>query len=143
MLLASAAMYRIAVRRFLRTGQVWLSLGAIPLVVLGLHGGFLWLLLAAFAAGLGEGVMGIGWETSLQENVPTAMLSRIAAYDDLVSFVAVPVGQIAVGPLAMAFGDTRVAVVGGIVFGVTSLLPLLSASVRQLEQPQKPQTADV
>jgi len=56
---------RIAVRRFLRTGQVWLFLGDVPLVGLGLHGGFVWLLLAAFAAGLGEGVMGIAWETNI------------------------------------------------------------------------------
>jgi MFS family permease len=134
-LVMSAAMYRLTVQRFLRTGLLCFSFGAVPLVILGLHSGVCWLVPAAFAAGLGHGIMGIAWDTSLQEHVPSTMLSRISAYDDLGSFIAVPVGQVAVGPLAAAFGDSHVTVAGGLVFGAATLFPLLFAGVRRLEQP--------
>jgi MFS family permease len=141
MLVMSAAMYRLTVRRFLRAGLLCFALGAVPLIVLGLHSSVYWLVPAAFAAGLGNGIMAVAWETSIQEHVPNTMLSRISAYDDLVSFIAVPVGQVAVGPLAAAFGDTHVTVAGGVVFGAAALFPLLFAGVRRLEQPVRLQPA--
>ncbi|MEV7401903.1 MFS transporter [Streptomyces sp. NPDC091267] len=130
-LVASAAMYRLTALRSLTTGLVLFALGAFPMIVLGLNGSVYLLAPVAFAAGLGQGVMGITWETSLQDHVPNTLLSRVAAYDDLVSYIAVPVGQISVAPLASAFGDTQVMVIGGILFGLVSVAPVLSRSVRR------------
>ncbi|MFJ8596776.1 MFS transporter [Streptomyces sp. NPDC093598] len=138
-LVSSAAMYRVRLRRLLSAGQMCFALGALPLVALGLRRSVFWLVPSALAAGLGQGVMGIAWDTSLQEHVPNALLSRIAAYDDLVSFIAVPIGQVAVAPLAAALGDAHVVVAGGILFGAAALAPLLFRSVRGLEQKPKPQ----
>jgi MFS family permease len=140
-LVMSAVTYRLTLHRFLSVGQMCFVVGALPLVILGLHGGIYWLAPAAFAAGLGQGILGVAWDTSLQQHVPGALLSRVASYDDLLSYVAVPVGQVAVGPLAATFGDARVTVSGGIIFAAAALFPLFFASVRQLRQPVEHQLA--
>lgn len=129
-LAASAAMYRLTAVRSLTLGLLCFALGALPMIALGLWGKLYLLVPAAALAGAGQGVMAIVWETALQDRVAPTMLSRIAAYDDLVSFVAVPVGQVGVAPFASAFGDTRVMVAGGALFGVAAILPVLFRSVR-------------
>ncbi|PRY35148.1 MFS transporter [Umezawaea tangerina] len=131
-LVMAAAMYRLVLPRLMLAGQLAIVVGGLPMVVLGLGAGVPWLAGAAFAAGLGSGLFGIAWETSLQEHVPAHLLSRITSYDDFGSYVAIPIGQLGVVPLALVFGDTRVALVGGVVFSVLVLLPLASASVRGL-----------
>ncbi len=91
---------------------------------------------AAFIAGLGSSVMAISWDTSLQEHVPPQLLSRVSSYDDLLSYAAIPIGQLSVGPLAARFGGFRVTTVAGIVYAVVPLIPLLSATVRRLPHAQ-------
>jgi hypothetical protein len=91
-----------------------------------------WLIAAAFVAGAGSAVLGIAWETSLQEHVRPEVLSRVASYDELTAFIGVPIGQLAVVPVAAAFGDRRVAVVGGLLYVVVILSAFLSPSVRNL-----------
>jgi MFS family permease len=93
---------------------------------------------AAFIAGVGSGLFGVAWDTSLQEHVPNHMLSRMASYDDFGSYIAIPIGQLAVVPLAAAFGDAPVALVGGVLYGVFALLPLAASSVRRLEHDPAP-----
>ena len=131
-LLMAVVMYRLVLRRLLAVGQVAVALTALPLIVLGVQGDVNWLVAAGFVAGLGSGLFGIAWDTSLQEHVPVEMLSRVASYDEFGSYVGIPVGQLAVVPLALAFGDAQVALVGGILFAVIALLPLATSSVRQL-----------
>jgi MFS family permease len=62
------------------------------------------------------------------------MLSRAYSYDMLGSFIAIPVGQLAFGPLAAAFGVRDVLVVGGLVYLAVALLTLSSRSVRDLQR---------
>ncbi len=66
----------------------------------------------AFVAGFGVQVFGLGWDLAMQEHVPDEMLSRAYSYDMLGSFVAIPVGQLAFGPLAILFGVQKVMLVG-------------------------------
>ena len=40
----------------------------------------------------------MGWNLAMQENIDDDMLSRAYSYDALGSFVAMPIGQLAVGP---------------------------------------------
>ncbi|MFD9890480.1 MFS transporter [Amycolatopsis sp. NPDC059027] len=131
-LVMSVAMYRIVLRSLLPIGQLCVVALAFPLIALGLHANFPWLAGVAFVAGLGSGVYGIAWETSLQEHVPREMLSRISSYDNLGSFVAIPAGQLAAAPFAAAFGAPHVALAGGIVCVVLLLVPLTTKSVRGL-----------
>ena len=43
---------------------------------------------------------GIAWETTMQEHIPPDKLARVYSYDMVGSFVAIPIGQVAVGPIA-------------------------------------------
>ncbi len=79
-------------------------------------------------------VFGLGWDLAMQEKVPDEMLSRAYSYDMLGSFVAVPVGQLTFGPLAVLFGVQKVMLVGGIVYVALALLTLVSRQVRALER---------
>jgi MFS family permease len=133
-LVLSLLMYRLTFTHLLGAGQSFLLLGSLPIIALGLNAPAWVLVVTTAAAGAGSGVFGPAWETSLQQHVPNEMLSRIASYDDLVSFIGVPLGQAAIGPIAAAFGNTRVAFVSGIVFLVAAALPLLAPSVRHLRR---------
>ena len=71
----------------------------------------------------------------MQENIEERMLSRAYSYDMLGSFVAIPVGQLAYGPLGAAFGYHDVLVISGVVYAAVALSTLLSPSVRNLAGP--------
>ncbi|MGW2158845.1 MFS transporter [Nonomuraea sp. NPDC001699] len=132
MLVMSALVYRLVVRHLLRLGQLMSALGAVPLLALGAHLDALWLIAIAFVAGLGSSVAAVSWETSLQEHVPAHMLSRVSSYDDLLSYIAIPIGQLGVGLLADRFDGYQVAATAGIVYAAAAVLPLASAAVRRL-----------
>jgi MFS family permease len=131
-LVSSVVMYRLTFRRLLFVGHVFAVLGALPLVLLGLGGAVPVLVAGAFLAGIALGVYGIAYETSLQEHVPGTSLSRVAAIDNLGSLVPVPLGQLAVIPIAAAFGDARVVLAAGIVYAVVAAAVLAVRSIRQL-----------
>jgi predicted MFS family arabinose efflux permease len=76
---------------------------------------------AAAVAGAGFAVSDALWSTTLQQQVPTAALSRVSAYDWLGSIAFVPLGYALAGPLAGAIGISATlwlgagwAVIGGI-----------------------------
>ncbi|MET8181291.1 hypothetical protein [Streptomyces sp. NPDC005336] len=91
-----------------------------------------WLAASTFIAGLSLGLYSIAWETTLQEQIPKNMISRISSYDNLGSFIAIPGGQLSAAPLASVFGASRVALVGGFLWIVLTLCPLAVPSVRGL-----------
>ncbi|MFI6920623.1 MFS transporter [Nonomuraea spiralis] len=136
MLVMSALVYRLVVRHLLRLGQLMSALGAIPLLALGAQLDALWLIAIAFVAGLGSSVAAVSWETSLQEHVPAHVLSRVSSYDDLLSYIAIPIGQLGVGLLADRFDGYQVAATAGIVYAAAAVLPLASATVRRLPHAQ-------
>ena len=59
---------------------------------------------AAFVAGLGIETFGVLWDTTMQQQIPQAKLSRLYAYDMLGSLALMPVGYALVGPLSDAIG---------------------------------------
>jgi hypothetical protein len=132
LLVSSVVMYRVTFAHLLRVGHVLLVLGAVPLVLLGLGVPLAVLAGGAFLSGAGTGVYGVAYETSLHEHVPNEALSRVASIDNLAALVTVPLGQLAVIPVAAAFGDAEVAVVGGIAFAVIALAVLAVRPVRDL-----------
>ncbi|WP_322921022.1 MFS transporter [Nocardioides renjunii] len=93
----------------------------VPMLVLGTHVE-VWLLSTAFVvAGAALSLLDLSWNLLVQEKVPEAMLSRIMAIDGFFSFVATPIGQVAVGPLAVAFGA------GSVQLGCFALAVLVGA----------------
>jgi MFS family permease len=131
-LVSSIVMYRLTVTHLLRAGQVCAVLGAAPLLLLGLGAPVPVLIAGAFLSGAGTGIYGIAYETSMQEHIPGDSLSRVASIDNFGSLVTVPLGQLAVIPVAAAFGDAQVAVAGGIGYAAVALLVLAVRPVREL-----------
>jgi len=59
---------------------------------------------AAVLAGVGIEIFGVRWITTMQEQIPEGMQSRMFAYDALGSFLFVPLGQILAGPMQGLLG---------------------------------------
>jgi len=85
----------------------------------------------------------LGWHLAMQENIPDEMLPRAYSYDQLGSFAAIPVGQLAVGPLAEVYGVGQVILVAGVAYIVICLATLLSRAVRDLPRAGAPDLAAV
>lgn len=134
LLVTTVVLLRLQLRRPLLLGMLGISLLGVPIFLLGAHPGVAVLVVAAFVAGAGTEVFGMGWNLAMQEHVPDEMLSRAYSYDALGSFVAMPIGQLAFGPLALAFGYADVLVVSGIVYFAICLLALASRAVRVLDR---------
>jgi hypothetical protein len=101
-----------------------IMLGAEPVLVA--------LVVAAFVGGAGIEVFSMGWNLAMQENIDDDMLSRAYSYDALGSYVAMPIGQLLWGPLALWLGASEVLVASGVAYAAICLLVLCSRSVRDL-----------
>ncbi len=140
-LVSSIVMLRLPLARPLLAGMLGMVLFGLPILVLGIHPALLALVAAAFLAGVGVEVFGIGWNLAMQENIEEAMLSRAFSYDMLGSLIAVPIGQLAAGPLADLIGRDEVLVLSGCGVIAASLLTLASRSVRTLPRVTAPRSA--
>lgn len=127
-------MLRRPLRRPLLSGMVGVAVGAVPIAVLGWYPHLAVLMVCTFVAGVGVEVFITGWSLAMQENVPPDMLSRAFSYDIVGSEVAVPVGQLAFGPLGASYGYRDVLVASGIVYAVVCALTLTSRSVRSMRR---------
>ncbi|KTS01939.1 membrane protein, partial [Microbacterium testaceum] len=95
-------------RRALGIGVAAMASAALPVATLALAP-TLPALIAAFAlGGFAIELFAIAWDQSLQAHVPREALSRVYSYDMVGSFIAVPLGEIVVGPLAHAAGTVPV-----------------------------------
>jgi MFS family permease len=132
-LLASVVMVKLTVRRPMVQALSSMTLGAVPLILLGAGANTFWLAAAAFAAGVASEFFSVVWETVHNTQVPERLLSRVGAHDEFWSFVPIPIGQLSTPLLAAAFGTAAVAVTGGGVAAVAMLVPLLVPSLRRIE----------
>jgi hypothetical protein len=132
LLAMTVVMLRVPLQRPLLWGMLGISLLGLPMVILGVDPHLVALVVAAFVGGAGTEVFSLGWNLAMQENIEERMLSRAYSYDMLGSFVAMPVGQLAWGPLGAAFGNDRVLVASGVVYAAICGLVLCSRSVRTL-----------
>ena len=135
----SLVLLRASLRFPLRAGMIGVATIGIPMAMLGLDPQAMPLIAAAFVAGAGQEMFGIGWQTAIQEHIPGQVLSRVASYDALGSFVALPIGQVLAGPLALVFGMREVVIAGAILYIGLGLSTLLSRSVRKLGRVVEPE----
>jgi len=134
LLVMTLVLLRVRLRRPLLLGMLGVTTLSAPILVLGAQPELALLLVAAFVAGAGTELFGMGWNLAMQEHVPDEMLSRAYSYDALGSFIAIPVGQLAFGPLAAAFGYSDVLVASAVVYVAICVLVLLSRAVRTLDR---------
>jgi MFS family permease len=134
LVVTTVILLRRPLRRPLSSGMLGISLLSVPIVVLGLYPHVGVLLLCTFAAGAGIEVFSMGWNLAMQEHVPEEMLSRAFSYDALGSVAAVPIGQVAFGPLGAAFGYREVLVISGVTYALICMITLSSRSVRDLRR---------
>ena len=113
------------------------ALIGLPMLVLGIHPAVALLVPAFFVAGLGFELFGLAWNLAMQEHVPDDMLSRAYSYDALGSFVAMPVGQLAAGPVAAVIGLRETILAAGVGYVVVCLATLGSRSVRDLQRAEE------
>ncbi|MEV0678922.1 MFS transporter [Actinosynnema sp. NPDC050436] len=119
-------------RRALAVGVAAILLEAVPLVVLAELPLVVPLVAALFLVGASTEVFVVAWDVSLQENVAEQKLARVYSYDMLGSFIALPLGEVAAGPLATRFGVEPTLLAGAAVLVAATCLALCSREVRRL-----------
>jgi MFS family permease len=132
LLLMTIVLLRVRLERPLLFGMLAISLVGLPMILLGVYPHVGLIAVAMVLAGAGVEVFNLGWTLAMQENVDESMLSRASSYDALGSYVAMPIGQLAAGPLGAAFGYTEVMVAAGVVYIAICAATLGSASIRSL-----------
>jgi hypothetical protein len=111
-----------------------MGLLAPPLVLLGSRPDPALLAVTMLLLGVAVEQQGVAWDVAVQQHVPADRLARVLSYDMLGSFVAIPLGQVAVGPVAAVAGVSRTLTGSAVlVVGVTALT-LASRSVRSLRR---------
>jgi hypothetical protein len=72
------------------------------------------------------------WETSLQEHIPPAALSRVASYDYLTSTGFIPLGTIVAGVVSTGLGVRTTMLGMGVVAVIAALAVVAIPAVRNL-----------
>jgi MFS family permease len=111
---------------------------ALPIFLLGAYPHLGALIAASFLAGFGLEQFGVAWETSMQEHVPAEKLARVYSYDMVGSFVAMPVGEMAIGPIAGVAGVEAAMIGVGVLMTLAVLGMLSSRDVRTLRHELPP-----
>jgi MFS family permease len=87
----------------------------------------------AVAWGFGMGSIALAntwWETTLQRLIPEHVYSRVRSYDILVSFVFMPIGMIAFGPISDSIGLERTLLAAAAIAAVTNVAVAFTPAVR-------------
>lgn len=123
---------RTHARHALRIGVALSVCDGLPMLVLALAPTLLVLVPVMFLAGAALEQVEIAWGVSVQQRVPAASLARVYSYDTLGSLAAMPIGQLAAGPLAAHWGTKPVLLGGfGLVVAAT-IAALTSRSIRTM-----------
>jgi len=125
---------RLRAQRQLRAGSCALFLTALMPLSVGLALPVGAICACVFVAGVGSAYWGVNWATSVQTQVPGAILNRIHAYEVAGSVAMLPVGQALAGPAAAAFGARHVLLAGSVVAVAVASTLLSVPAVRNLRR---------
>jgi MFS family permease len=123
---------RLHPRRPLIIAEIGVAFFAAPIALLALPAATALIAVAAGIAGVGLSVFGTLWETAVQQYVPSAVLSRVSAYDWFGSVAFVPLGFLIAGPAAGVLGVRPFLFAAAGWAAVSCLAVLLSPAVRRL-----------
>jgi MFS family permease len=131
-IVADVVLLRFKPRFALRTAAVALAFASCQAVIIGSGLPILAIAAVEFVAAIGVSGFFTLWETTLQEHIPEASLSRVSSYDYVASAGMMPLGTVLAGPIAEAVGihETLAAMSA---FGVAAAVLLLALpAVRNL-----------
>jgi MFS family permease len=74
------------------------------------------------------------WETALNLRIPAAAQSRVSSFDYLASLTLMPIGYVAIGPVAEALGTQRTALLATAVTATVCVAITLVPGVRRLRE---------
>lgn len=124
---------RLRVRRLLLFGMACVLPEALILVGLATLPMLPVLVICAVVQGIAIEQFGVAWETTLQEHVSPDRLARVYSYDALGSFIAIPIGETVIGPVAGAVGTAPTLIGAAILVLLACAFAISSRSVRTLE----------
>ena len=142
LLLGGLLSLRVRPSRPLLIGCTALFLLAPPLLLLAYGAPTLAIAAAAVCSGVGVELFSVFWDTALQQHIPIERLSRVSSYDALGSFVLIPLGLIAAGPLADAIGVKESLLLASAIVVASVVLMLLVPGVRNLRRTELPVAAE-
>ncbi|MFC7327878.1 MFS transporter [Marinactinospora rubrisoli] len=119
-------------RRALCFGVALSGAFALPLTMMAVAPNAALLFVAMFLTGVAVEQFGIAWELSVQRHVPPEKLARVYSYDALGSFMALPVGEACIGPLAALVGTEATLLGAAALVLLATAAALGSRSVRTL-----------
>jgi predicted MFS family arabinose efflux permease len=119
----------------LRAGMIVMVVFACPTLALAAGLAVPTVAAAAFCGGLVMMVFNTLWETTLQQHIPAATLSRVSAYEWAGSVACQPLGLVLVAPVAGRLGLHATLWTAGALQVVVALVPLLFPEVRTLPSP--------
>jgi hypothetical protein len=79
-------------------------------------------------------IFAVGWDTTMQQEIPGEMLSRVYSYDMLGSIALVPLGLAVVGPVADAIGTQETLYLTAALIVAATLPVFLVRDVRELRR---------
>jgi len=74
------------------------------------------------------------WNPLLQQQVPSALIGRVASVDYFFGFALSPLGLVAAGAAAQTIGVRTTLVIGGAITGLTTLVPLIPKCATQTDR---------
>ena len=133
-LAAGAMALRLKPRRPLLLATIAVVPNATPAIVLALKLPWEILLITALVTGFGNMLFNTLWETTLQQHIPPASLSRVSAYDWFGSLLCQPLGLALAGVVAAGIGMGRTLWIAAAV-DLAAVATLIAApSVRHLQR---------
>lgn len=118
----------------LRVGMLAMLLVGLPLLALALEMPLVVVVLSATVAGLGTEIFGTNWVVTMQTHIPGDVLGRVTAYDALGSFLLMPIGFAAIGPLADQIGIDEALCTCVVAIATSTVATLLVPSVWTLRR---------
>ncbi|HEX9066160.1 MAG TPA: MFS transporter [Streptosporangiaceae bacterium] len=88
----------------------------------------------AVIVGVTSEIFAVNWVTTMQQEIPARLMSRLSAYDALGSFALAPVGVAAAGPIALAFGTPATLTAGGVIIIALTFAVLGVPEVRSMRR---------
>ncbi len=136
--LGGLVMMRYRPQRMLIVAVVAAGVFAILLFALAVPLAVPLIVAAAVIVGLTSEFFVVNWVTTMQQEIPHDLMSRLSSFDAFGAFALAPAGVAVAGPLAAAFGTTSVLTAGGLVIVALTLIVLLVPEVRQMRRRSVP-----